>query len=330
MRHSKLWFRKFTGTYYTQVNGERHNLGPNKAKATARFHALMAGVDGIDPKASIKVLFDKFLAYAGEHNEPSTVEYYKRYIDSFLAKHKTLKVAKLKVHHVTEWLDANGWQGTTRGCAIRAIKRPFQWAADEGHISASPIKTVKRVKTTRREVVISPAQWQQILDAASDDAFRDFLLFIRETGARPQESRQVEARHFDEVNGRICWSGAEAPKGEVARTIYLTPDALALVKRLAEKNPAGALLRNSQGKAWTKNAIVCRFRRVREKTGLEGLVCYTMRHTFGTELLVNGVDSVVGAELMGHADRTQLANTYAKLAQNPQFLREAAKKARGG
>ncbi|HWA97501.1 MAG TPA: site-specific integrase [Pirellulales bacterium] len=289
----------------------------------------MAGVDGVDPTTPVVLLLDKFLDFAARHNAPSTFEFYKRFIVSF-GNHigKSLRVGRLKPHHVTDWLDENSWDETTRGCAIRAVKRPIQWAVDEGYITASPVKAVKRIKGKRRETIISPEQWGEIL-SASDATFRDFLTFIRETGARPQEARKVEARHFDEKNARLMLSADES-KGKIARTIYLTETALKLVKRLVQKYPTGPLLRNSRGAPWTKNAVVCRFRRIREKTGLDGLVCYSTRHTFGTELLVNGVDSLVGAELMGHVDKTMLAETYSHLAKNPQFLRDAQRKARGG
>ena len=198
-------------------------------------------------------------------------------------------------------------------------QRAFQWAVDEGYISASPIKSLKRVKGKCRETIISPKQWERLVEA-SDECFRDFLTFVREAGARPQEARLAEAKHVDLENGRIHWPAGQAPKGKASRTIYLTPVALELVKHLMREHPTGTLLRNSRGEPWSKNAVCCRFRRLREKTGLEDVVCYSTRHTFATESLVKGLDSLVIAELMGHSDKTQLAETYSHLRAASEVL----------
>lgn len=54
------------------------------------------------------------------------------------------------------------------------------------------------------------------------------------------------------------------------------------------------------------------------------------RKSFATEALKNGVDPVTASHLLGHSNTNMLAKVYARLAQDPKYLREAAKRAKGG
>ena len=73
----------------------------------------------------------------------------------------------------------------------------------------------------------------------------------------------------------------------------------------------------------------CRFRRIGKKIGMTGLCAYGIRHSFATEGLMNGVDSVSLSMLMGHSDVSMIARTYQHLSRNPEFLRTQALKAKG-
>jgi integrase len=54
---------------------------------------------------------------------------------------------------------------------------------------------------------------------------------------------------------------------------------------------------------------------------------YAIRHSWATHALSCGFDALTVAILLGHRDPSALARTYQHLTQNPQYLREAAKRA---
>jgi len=58
-----------------------------------------------------------------------------------------------------------------------------------------------------------------------------------------------------------------------------------------EKYAEGPLFRGPRSKrGFTRNGVQCRFRILRQKLPhLAGVISYTMRHSFGTQALVNGV-----------------------------------------
>lgn len=56
---------------------------------------------------------------------------------------------------------------------------------------------------------------------------------------------------------------------------------------------------------------------------------YAIRHSFATHALAKGIDALTVAILLGHRDPSMLARVYQHLSQNPDYLREAARKATG-
>ncbi|MDZ4784412.1 MAG: tyrosine-type recombinase/integrase [Planctomycetia bacterium] len=54
---------------------------------------------------------------------------------------------------------------------------------------------------------------------------------------------------------------------------------------------------------------------------------YALRHSWATNALERGVDALTVAVLMGHSDPSTLARVYQHLSQNPEHLREQARRA---
>ncbi len=146
-----------------------------------------------------------------------------------------------------------------------------------------------------------------------------------ETGCRPLEARSIEARHVDFNNELVHFPPSEAKGGLADRVIFLTDKAAEILR--ANFDREGPLFVNTKGKPWTKDSIGCRFKRLKMKLG-KAMCAYAIRHSYATEGLKSGMDSLVLAQLMGHADTTMLSRTYAHLARNPDFLRIQAKTVR--
>jgi integrase len=119
------------------------------------------------------------------------------------------------------------------------------------------------------------------------------------------------------------------------RVVILTPEMLALTRRLMEKHPEGLLFRDAKGNLWNRNSIRCRFRRVRKKLDLGGdVVAYLYRHAVCTDLLESGTGVAQAAELLGHKGTEMIMRHYNKLRERRQHLREeitrATRKNTGG
>ena len=74
------------------------------------------------------------------------------------------------------------------------------------------------------------------------------------TGARPfSELARITAAMVDWKDETISFGELKNEKKGKTRTIYLDPDMMALLRRLAVKHPTGVLFRNTKGKIWTSH-----------------------------------------------------------------------------
>lgn len=143
-----------------------------------------------------------------------------------------------------------------------------------------------------------------------DQEFRDFLTAMWETGSRPQEVRIVESHHVDD--GRWVFERKNSKGKRKRRVVYLTTIAKEITLRLMEKHSEGQLFRNTQGRAWTRNSIGLRFRRLEKKLGFP-ICAYAIRHSWATRQLQRGMPAIIVAKLMGHSDTRMLERVYEHL-----------------
>ena len=192
------------------------------------------------------------------------------------------------------------------------------------YIDRNPVANMRKPARKVREFFLQPEQWRALLEAISDRQFADVVAFMLFTGARPQEARVVEARHYDKAHGRLVFSRYESKGEKRQRAIYLDDTAREIVERLIKQYPEGTIFRNREGNAWTKNAFNCRFRRLKKKLNMPELCAYTCRHSFAHWKLTSGIDSQIVSKLLGHVDGRMLATRYGHAEQNEAFMLQQA------
>ena len=157
--------------------------------------------------------------------------------------------------------------------------------------------------------------------------FRTLLELAWETGARVQELRKIEAWFFDPGNNRIVLPPKQAKGRKYHRVIYLPDRARELVAELCKRHPRGPILRNSEGKPWTKDSINCAFCRLKNKIGRK-LHLGAWRKGYATEALKAGLDTVTVAHFLGHRDGTMVSRIYGRVQQDPAYMAEAVRRAK--
>ncbi len=333
-RSPKPWWREDRQSWFVTIEGKRYNLGPNDGQADREFHRLMSLPSAARiPLAStaaagptVADLFDRYLDWAHKHRAPRTYDWYQAHIQSFtnsLPAPADMPATDLRPYHVVEWLDRHPtWGPNYRRGAMIAIQRPFNWAAKLGYISTSPIAYLEKPQATRREQVVTVEEWEAIRDHyAEGDCFRDLLEFAWETGCRPQEVKNLEARHVELVKHRVVFPAAEAKGKKRIRVIYLTERAAAIIRKLLSQRPTGLLFVNARGRRWTRASMSCRFGRLKKHLGVK-YCAYVLRHGFATRKLEQGIDHLTVAALMGHADATMLSKVYSHLGDRHDHLHE--------
>ena len=349
MKQAKPWYRASKSAWYVEHHFKQVRLGdypegappPKKSKTgwnppkeiLDAFYRLMATAPANLPrpdKVLAAVICDLFLDHSEKHHSPDTFANYKHFLQSFADECGRTAAAEVKPIHVTRWLDAHPtWKGARRHAVI-AVRRAFSWAEQQGVLTANPLRTLKAGRAKRRTRVLAPEEAAEILAAIRDRPFREFVRAMLETGCRPSEVARVTAAHVHLDAG--VWVFADhktAKKTDRPRVVYLTPSMVDLSRELAARYPEGPRFRGPRGKAaFTRQNIRCRFRRLRKKLPhLKHFVCYSVRHTFATRALVNGVGVAQVAELLGHTSTEMVSRTYGHLADQVAHMRDAARRA---
>jgi integrase len=158
------------------------------------------------------------------------------------------------------------------------------------------------------------------------------VTFLARTGLRPAEFAALKVGDFDKKTNELVISNnftldddysriLDSTKTNQVRRIPISGSLLAALKPfidgrlnddwLFEGKRGGPMDPNYFRKAYFMPAI--------KKLGLTDVTLYTLRHTFGSILLGNGVDVVTVSKLMGHATVQQTLNTYAHVLNGNQF-----------
>lgn len=278
-RFPKPFFKKSHQSWYVQVDGRQVRLGPDKNAAHRRYHELMAAGPVVEPQPSrtssprLVDIFDHFLTFCRDQRAPDTYEWYRWRLQMFVDEiAASLTVAQLKPFHLDDWFARHpDWASGTKNGMCRAVQRALRWAERRGRIDRSPIAFYEKPRLGRRTIVVTPAQFEEMLACVPQQEFRDLLTVTWETAARPQESLVVEARHVDLENNRWVFPPEESKVDRWPRVVYLSPPAIEITRRLILERPTGPLFRNSNGDPWTTFSVNCAFIRLQTTIGMKRL-----------------------------------------------------------
>jgi integrase len=163
--------------------------------------------------------------------------------------------------------------------------------------------------------------------------FRQLLIFLRYTGARPGEASSLEWEDINLEKAVIVLhrhKTSRTQRVKKPRVIPLHPVVLKLLIHIRRRGEPGPLVfLNHRQTAWNRSNLSLRVRRARAAAGVPGEAkLYGLRHGFGTRSILNGVDLKTLAELMGHTT-TRMTEHYVHLVGHQAHLAAAMLRANG-
>lgn len=333
MRHPEPWYRESKDAWFITLGGRQKRLAKgkdNKQAAYEAFYALMAADGQLPPAKELTLaeLAARFRKWSeGEHAE-STRVWYESHLKPLLEfkNFSRRKAAELTPSDISGWIASRKLGQSTKRGAITAVKALFSFAEKNCRITNAAIRHMERPPMKRRRAATAEER-DKIYASVKDEEFRDFLTAVMESGARPGEMMRLTAAMVHAADGVIVFEGKTTGETGKDRVIYMTDRLKQLVCKLTARHPAGPLLRNTDGNPWTVNAVRCRFRRLRSKLDMKGVVCYSLRHSFVTDALEAGVPIAQVAELAGHSDTKMVSSVYSHLQERREHLRQQAEKA---
>jgi integrase len=370
-RTAKPWYFQQKSAYYAHIRGRKLRLvaGPecpaNEKLARKKLKELLRSTDPEPARPRVADIIDRYLTL--HKSQYSTHAYAERFriLQLFAEDHGRRKVNDrdcLPVH-VEEWIAAHtDWKSDwTIAQVVNIVLRPFNWAAKKRIIASNPFRGVEKAQgeplrpmtdaefqkilrnatvwTKRKPAVgrypsgrkVCPSDRKRRQRPSPAGRFKQILVFLRYTGCRPAEARNLEWTDIDlEARELILRRHKTSKKTKKPRRIPLHPVVLKLLiflKRLSQ--PGTHVFLTHRKTPWQRVSLGQRLKRSRRAAGVaEDAKLYGLRHRFATTALLNGVDIKTLAELLGHTS-TRTSEHYLHLVGQRAHLAEAMLRANG-
>lgn len=287
-----------------------------------------------------------YLAHLATLSSPSLPSY-RSQLQPFASRWGRTPAVAIGVRHVTSWLDGMApWSPGTKATAWGRVKCCWAWCHTEGLLSVNVLAGVRRPARYRRscrgaECVIPPALLRLLLRTATGP-WRDLLLALARTGARPGELTHATARHYhpdwhaivhrgDETEGYRWKNAGKKQSGQRDRVIYVEGEVEKVVRRNASRgsyllpHPLGGRWDNGRIKAARIDLLAMPAVRAwldRHGHDARRVVLYSLRHTWITRALEKGTPLVVVADLVG-TSATMIERHYSHVGGDRQAMRKA-------
>jgi integrase len=325
--------------YISRAGGEYVRLCPRsegmaKARAALSDHLKRREQEKernggrVPPRLTVSELFVCFLKAVEAEKSPHTFSDYQRWCVEFAKQHgrrlardlTRFDAQRFKEHLLNAtWVRNNQpparYKPKTINHAIISLRRAFNWAIDNELLpeGRNPFARLKLLPCQGRKRVATPEEFQALLQHCTDDSFRDVLIALRYTPARPGDIRNLtwpmvkwDQRRWV-IDEHKTTKTARRPKPFI---IGMNEEVEAMLReRQAKCGEGERVFLNEDGKPWTRNALGLRMRRLRKRAGLgadargEQFVLYTNRHTFLSQAGMDAsIPDAVRIEVANHTD----------------------------
>jgi integrase len=222
----------------------------------------------------------------------------KRAIPSHVLAGKSL--AKLRATDLKAWRDGSGLGKSASNRTLTALKAALNLARRNKHAPAALAVELAAVSPhknagKRRDLYLDIKQRRALIKVASG-ALRDLIEAVIVTGCRAGELTSMTRGAFDARTKAASFKGKTG-----ARTVPLSPDAVALFTRLSKgKGHDDLLLVRDDGLRWAHSDWDELVRDAATAAKLPAGVClYTLRHSWITTALTKGMTTLDVARLTG-------------------------------
>ncbi len=211
-----------------------------------------------------------------------------------------LPLARLVSSDIKAWRRETGLSKSSQNRTMTALRAALNLAVQNRRIAADRRIEWAAVRqhrgVTQRRTLFLDLQERRRLIEHAPGAVADLMRGMALTGARPGDLIQARRAHYDARTRCITFTAKQAH-----RTVPLATAAVALLDRLAHgKRPQELLFTRDDGKRWAHSDWDELVRAAAARAGLPAGVClYTLRHSYITQALLDGMSTLEVARLSG-------------------------------
>lgn len=197
--------------------------------------------------------------------------------------------------YLLQKINLHNWSESTQNQHINALKFYYEKILEQPKkvFDLRPRKPQKLPEVLSKEEVVA------LIKATNNLKHRSILSMIYSAGLRLSEltNLRLDDIHYDRKQVFI-----KAGKGKKDRYSLLSEDMLLLLKRYLEKyKPTYWLFEGMEGGKYSARSVQNILNRAKKKSGINPYATtHTLRHSFATHLLEDGVDLRYIQELLGH------------------------------
>jgi integrase len=252
----------------------------------------------------------EYLQWSKANKKPST---FNRDLSLMRQLNKELETKAL--HEITTW-QIEKWKAKRKeevkpasvNREIALLKHMFSKAIEWDKVKESPAKKVKLLKgEVKRVRFLMPDEIQRLLSNCADH-LKPIVTVALHTGMRKGELLSLQWYQVDFGQGIITLIDT---KNHERRDIPMNETVKATLGQIERKG--AYIFCNGDGKTFAD--VRTSFETALRKAGIEDFRFHDTRHTFASNLVMEGVDIMTVKELMGHKDLTMTLR-YAHLAPN--------------
>ena len=342
-RRPKPWWNRQKGTWCTNLGGKRRTLAHgyrNRATAHAEIERilqeqfLLASYGGA---ITVARLCEDFLTDAHENLQPGTYQSYQygcqKFVDLFgLREAHTIRPTD--INQFAASLRRTGTiNETSQAIILRSVQRCFNWGVQNSLIPPHQLGRIRKPQSRTRDRYLTDEEFQLMLrstnprDSRRTGApFRRLLLAMDWTLCRSGELVRLKWEHIHEEHDVAILTRHKTMQTGKPKVIPLIPKMKRLLAWLRQQNPSAQFVfLNSQSKPWTMSSIEQRMHHVKDRSGLVGVMPYSIRHRAATKSILKTGDLKMTSLLLGHTS-TATTERYTHLAQEHlvNFAQKAA------
>lgn len=256
--------------------------------------------------------FSKYTKYSYNHIAEKVIKYFKKpmedvttkelreYLMKYLKKEKRLNERSINYHN-------------------SVIRFMYDVVLDKP-INQKQIPMYKKKRKLPK--ILSEEELNVFFNACENYMYKTIFMLIYGTGVRISEATNIRIEDIDSKNMRLFVRNG---KGERERFTVLPKASLEMLrecyKRYKPKHPEGYMFLNTDGNPLKVERLRVFFRRYRRKARIsEEFIVHSLRHSFATKLVEEGVPLVQVKELLGHSC-IRSTMTYVHVANNMQRVK---------
>lgn len=268
----------------------------------------------------IKTLLKDYLDYLEieKNRSMKTRVNYERYLKIFLEFSKISKPEQISQDLVRQyrlWLNRKPLKKNTQSYYLIALRNFLKYLAKRD-IEVLPADKIELGRQSERQVIfLENSELDRLLKAPDGDSFkslrgRAILELLFSTGLRVSELCSLNRDSINLKSGEFAVRG----KGDKVRLVFLSETAKTALKNYLDKRQdvdEALFIRNIKNLAKSDNlrltsrSVERLIKHYAAKAGLSKKVTpHTLRHSFATDLLMNGADIRSVQALLGHLNIT--------------------------